>query len=216
MQADKPEQQEIPDPTRRRLARGGLAGTVVLGSLISRPVLGAVPYNCTISGRMSGNTSSHGTPVVCSTLGQSQTVWLAAGTWPGLANKGVLPPDTSGTYPWPGIGAVFNGFSGLATSFRYNNLTPPAVAFNTTLATRPATLLQVLSTANAGASFVFGRETVVTMLNSIKFAGTYPLTPAQVAAMYNAVYNGGTFPVNGTTNWTLGDVQTYFKSLHPP
>ena len=79
MQSAKPEQQDAqPDRLRRRLARGGLGGTVILGSLISKPVLGAVPYNCTISGQLSGNTSTHGDPVSCSTLGSSRAFWLGA------------------------------------------------------------------------------------------------------------------------------------------
>lgn len=63
------------DEKRRRLAKGGLAAPIVLGTLLSRPVLGAAPYNCTISGQISGNVSSHGTPVDCGTLGRSPGYW---------------------------------------------------------------------------------------------------------------------------------------------
>lgn len=63
------------DEKRRRLAKGGLAAPIVLGTLLSRPVLGAVPHNCTISGQISGNISSHGTPVDCGTLGVSPGYW---------------------------------------------------------------------------------------------------------------------------------------------
>lgn len=63
------------DEQRRRLTKGGLAAPIVLGTLLSRPVLGAAPYNCTISGQLSGNVSSHGTPVDCSTLGLSPGFW---------------------------------------------------------------------------------------------------------------------------------------------
>lgn len=210
MQSSLPEQQDRPDPTRRRLARGGLAGTVVLGALVSKPVLGAVPYNCTISGQMSGNTSSHGAPVPCSTLGKSVAQWLAFAPWPGVT-KGVLPPGNS--YP-TGIGTVFNGFSGLATSFRFTSPPASVVAFDIVDGTRPASMLQVLNTTDPAANFVFGRETVAAILNSLQGSGTFPLTTAQVVAMYNAVYNGGTFPVNATTNWTRAQVQAYFQSLH--
>jgi hypothetical protein len=61
----KPRNIDRPDVLRRRLTRGGLSIPVVLATLGSRPVLGAAPYNCTISGQMSGNTSSHGEPVPC-------------------------------------------------------------------------------------------------------------------------------------------------------
>lgn len=63
------------DEQRRRLSKGGLAAPIVLGTLLSRPVLGAAPYNCTISGQLSGNTSSHGKPVPCNTLGKSPGYW---------------------------------------------------------------------------------------------------------------------------------------------
>jgi len=63
------------DEQRRRLSKGGLAAPIVLGTLLSRPVLGAAPYNCTISGQLSGNTSSHGEPVPCNTLGKSPGYW---------------------------------------------------------------------------------------------------------------------------------------------
>jgi len=63
------------DEKRRRLAKGGLAAPIVLGTLLSRPVLGAAPHNCTISGQISGNVSSPGTPVDCGTLGASPGYW---------------------------------------------------------------------------------------------------------------------------------------------
>ena len=69
---------------RRRLTKGGLAAPIVLGTLLSRPVLGAAPYNCTISGQLSGNTSSHGAPVECGTLGASPGYWRQdQKEWPG-------------------------------------------------------------------------------------------------------------------------------------
>ena len=70
-----PDTQPQVNEQRRRLTRGGLAAPVVLGTLLSRPVLGAAPYNCTISGQLSGNVSSHGTPINCKTLGLSPGFW---------------------------------------------------------------------------------------------------------------------------------------------
>ena len=69
---------EPPDQVRRRLAKGGLAIPVVLSTLGSRPVFGEVVHNCTVSGRMSGNTSSSGPPVVCAT-GKAPAAYLAEG-----------------------------------------------------------------------------------------------------------------------------------------
>jgi len=70
------------DEQRRRLSKGGLVAPIVLGTLLSRPVLGAAPYNCTMSGQMSGNTSSHGDPVDCSTLGLSPGYYKNHDAWP--------------------------------------------------------------------------------------------------------------------------------------
>jgi hypothetical protein len=60
---------------RRRLAKGGLAAPIVVGTLLSRPVLGAAPHNCTISGQLSGNVSTH-EQGICSTLGVSPATWV--------------------------------------------------------------------------------------------------------------------------------------------
>lgn len=62
------------------MAKGGLAIPVVLSTLGSKPVFGQeVPYNCTVSGKMSGNLASHGPPVDCTTLGDSPSTHLAQG-----------------------------------------------------------------------------------------------------------------------------------------
>lgn len=219
MESNLPEQPDRPNQLRRRLARGGLAGTVVLGSLISKPVLGApslsVPQHCTISGQMSGNMSPRvGDNILCSSLGLSPSEWLKYSIWPAAVTRGALPTATVApfNYPFTNIGTVFNGFSGLANSFEYN--IAGAVA-NTSSATRNASILQVLSTTNAAAAFVFGREAAAAVLNSYGTIGAYPLTTAQVVAMYNAVHTGmGTFPVNATTNWTRTQVQAYWQQLH--
>ncbi len=221
MQSNMPEQPDRPNLLRRRLARGGLAGTVVLGSLISKPVLGApglsVPQHCTISGQMSGNMSPRvGDDVLCSSLGLSPSAWRDNPSWPAAVTRGDLPVVTtppSFPYPFANIGTLFNAFSGLSTSFRYNNA--GVVANNTSLATRAASIRQVLATTNAGAAFVFGREAAAAVLNSFGTVGAYPLTTAQVVAMYNAVHTGaGTYPVNATTNWTRAQVQAYWQQLH--
>lgn len=63
------------NPSRRRLAKGGVAASVILGSIASKNAL-AAPYLCTPSGKMSGNMSPGGRDGVnCSQLGQSCTYW---------------------------------------------------------------------------------------------------------------------------------------------
>lgn len=83
---------------RRRFARG--AAPVVLGSLLSKPVLGA-EYICTVSGHASGNASAHQvTGVVCD-VGNTPEEWRDAtpASWPSAIAKGALPVVTSSAAP---------------------------------------------------------------------------------------------------------------------
>ena len=221
MNSSQSEGNDRPDPVRRRLARGGLAGTVVLGSLISRPVLGngvvGAPYDCTISGQLSGNMSPRaGDGIACNSLGQSPSTWATITDWPFGVTRGSLPTATTTPFPHPFAdpGTYFNGFLGLANSFRYNEA--GGIGFNTTNATRPATILQILLSPNTNDRFNFGREAIAALLNAIGGgvgAAPYPLTPPQVVAMYNAVYNGGSYLVNASVSWDRRQVFSYFRSL---
>ena len=48
------------NPSRRRLARGGLAAPIVLASLTTKHAFASNLYHCTVSGQMSGNMSPFG------------------------------------------------------------------------------------------------------------------------------------------------------------
>ena len=106
---------------------------------------------------------------------------------------------------------MFNLTYGLNSAFKCS--ITGVVYFNTGT-TKPATMLQILSSASTNANMVFGRETIVAILNSMRPATTYPITTAQVVAMFNAVYNGGVYQVNSTTQWNQAAVLAYFQSLH--
>jgi hypothetical protein len=56
----------LPDETRRKVLRGGLAAPIVLGSLTSKQVLAGGSYHCGVSGKMSGG-SGHGPKQTCKT-----------------------------------------------------------------------------------------------------------------------------------------------------
>lgn len=194
-----------PDALRRKIAKAGLAAPVVLATLASRPVLGAAPYNCTISGQLSGNTSGHGPDQPCNKLGLSPGYWkthTAPGDWPTI-----LP------------GAAFNTVFADAYWWTPQNnnaveLCPP----NYQNCSDNPTFLQVLSsTAGMRPNLNYpalGRAAVASYLNAYKFAPNYPLTPAEVVAMFNAVHSGGTYPINPTTSWNAAQVMTYFESLY--
>lgn len=220
---DKPTQ---PDPMRRRLARGGLGGAVVLGSLISRPVLGAVPYQCTISGQTSGNTSSHHDVTPCSTLGSSPATWASGSGWPNPLKAGALPTTPSCNLQNSNNATRFNRFSSgtnqLQIAFKYTgncntvNLGVAGLGEPGFINTDPAaSMLQLLNTTSTTMLFQLGRATVASLLNAYAQGASYPLTPAQVIAMFNAVYLGGQYVYSPTITLTQAQVLAYFKSLYP-
>lgn len=217
------------DEQRRRLSKGGLAAPIVLGTLLSRPVLGAAPYSCTISGKLSGNMSSHGEPVECFTLGRSPGYWrqdqhkidwllspFIFGT--GMINgsfKPIASPTLDGSQQAT-EGTLFTT-AGFLNVFKvieesedtYNLLADPTVTFGN------ATLLQVVAAkGNEGGLVSLGRAAVASLLNAHAFAPNFPLTPERVVAMFNAVANGGSYAVNDTTYWDHAQVKEYFESLY--
>lgn len=187
---------------RRRLAKGGLAAPIVLGTLLSRPVLGAAPHNCTISGQMSGNVSTH-VQGVCSTLGASPTAWKTqTGT---SVNKEAL------------FKAV--GFTDTYWKRTSNDrIMKPSSPSNDPAGTI-ATLQQVLAndlvndTSLLPLNHPLGRAAVASYLNAIEYAPNYPLSTAQVVAMFNAVIGGGIYDPTGV-NWSATQVKAYFDSLY--
>ena len=205
------EQPGLPDPRRRRLATGGLAGTVVLGSLISKPVL-AGPHLCMMSMAGSINTS-HNTAPPCSSLGQTVSYWKTNISWPSGVTKGTLPITGSGpvTFPSPGKGTEFDVYMGV-NAFRFDN-NSGVVSFDTSNATSlRASMYQVLATSGAD-DLELGREIVAAILNSIQFA-TYPLTTAKVKQVYADLISVGTTLANNSTPWDKVTVLAYLKTLH--
>jgi hypothetical protein len=210
------------DASRRRFTRAGIAAPVVLGTLVSRPVLGAgVAYNCTVSGQLSGNVSSPGN-IVCSTIGSSLSFWLGSNSWPAAIVKGTLPNGQC-SFAAPGLlaGTYFNGYSTgtntLANAFfaaSSGGANPScSVATNQTL--QNATMYHVLASTDPGARFDLGRATVVSLLNAYSVGSSYPVTAATIVEMFNATYLGGTYQVNSTVFWSEAQVIAYLKSLYP-
>lgn len=183
---------------RRRLAKAGLAAPVVVGTLLSRPVLGAAPHNCTISGQLSGNVSTH-VQGVCSTLGASPTTWKTKTS--SLVNKDAIFKELGfvDTY-W-----VQNG---------NNNLIKPSGSTNDSAATLQQVLANTESTSSPPLNLPLGRAAVASYLNAIEYAPNYPLSTAQVVAMFNAVIGGGSYDPTGV-NWNATQVKAYFDSLYP-
>lgn len=192
-----------PDALRRRLTKGVLALPVVLATLASKPVLGAAPYNCTISGALSGNTSTHGQEAPCSSLGLSPGYWKNHDyDWRTINPDAAFKTVFADAYWW--ISKNANAVE--LCPAQYQNCAPDP------------TLMQVLhSTAGMRPNLNYpalARAAVASLLNAYKFAPDYPLTPNQVVAMFNAVYLGGSYQINPTTSWNADQVKTYFESLY--
>lgn len=226
------EDQRQVDPLRRRFAKGGLGVPVVVGSLLSRPVLGQTPYSCTISGQMSGNTSSHGEPVVCADLGLSPSQWLKSTQtdWPGGYVPGVGTIDFFSGQPIavPGgagqqlrqrnsavnEGTLF-GAPGFHTVFKI--VADPLTGkyrLTTSQGDGNATMLQVLAYQGSDPLIALGRAAVASLLSAMQYGSGFPLTPAQVVGMFNAVCLGGAYEVTPTVSWYADDVRAYFESLY--
>jgi len=224
-----------PDALRRRLTKGGLAAPVVLATLLSKPVLGAAPHNCTISGQISGNTSTH-EQGVCSSLGQSPAYYapLAPVSW----------PSTVGYNDWTTQFRRYSvDFSDAPRSFSVTNkfknafekVSPTNVVSKATVRdvlVGCVTKLQVLTECNPGwilrvkvgggfltdeaLALSLGRETLAACFNAITYAPNFPLSLSNVVAMFNAVIVfGGTYNVAPGVDWNATQVRNYFQSLHP-
>lgn len=181
------------DTTRRRLSQASLVAPVVLATLASKSALGAVPYNCTISGKLSSNQSSHGQPVSCKTLGKSHGFWKNTNAngddW---KFAGVEPTD-------------------LFIKVGFFNQYPNSDGTS-------KTMLDVLEQGGGAGGPPYealGREAVCAYLNAFRFAPDFPLTGEQVVNMFNAAITpSGYIPLAGAIGWDAEVVKNYFELLH--
>jgi hypothetical protein len=212
--------------SRRQFAKAGAATPVVLGSLLSKPALATQPYNCTVSGQMSGNASPRPGKVDCKTIGKSPGYWKNATSWPAGALKGVMPYANC-SFANNDKGTVFGGFSvggqTLVDAFRCKNTSSVCTVYgyrDSVFATcsYKATLLQVLNTPgglNDTMIYALGRALVATILNALSVGSDYPISVGQAIKMFNAVCPaGGKYQVNASVYWDENQVLAYFQSLY--
>jgi len=217
-----------PDVIRRRLAKAGLAAPVVLATLASKPVLGAAPHNCTISGQVSGNVSTHmqGT---CSTLGQAPSYYAnqPPANWPNAGSDFLNSngnPRLFANTPYSCSQKFANCYQKTGGGYGSGSFGPNDQAsvwdvlkgyvvdssgnHNTNV------MLQVRSGCVGGLDL--GQEAVAAYMNAWNIAScpNYPLKPLEVVQMFNAVVQGGNYQVASGVSWNAGDVLSYFKSLH--
>jgi hypothetical protein len=229
----KPDQ---PNAMRRRIAKGGLAAPVVLASLVSKPVLadfnilggGPPPYNCTISGQLSGNTSSHGVES-CSGLQKSAALVAADYPYPlgppaivtalsylidytdagGTTFPGLFPNLPKNYFFISGTGTDGSGHvTGGILSFSSGGIQPGGSV--------PASINQILHLpAPAGSEYAV--KALVLLLNAkgLSDTSTYPIIQSQAERLYVAAATGGGFTdTNPTVNWTNAEVHSYIDLLY--
>lgn len=204
---------EQPNALRRKLTKGGLGSVVVLATLASKPVLGATPWNCTISGQVSGNMSGH-EGEVCSTLGYTPMHWRYVSTWP---NHSMFFTTTT-------VGS--RGAKLFASC-------PDAVAYAAhkfadayTSSVRPgldATIWEVINAnimpKGAHATVDLGVEAVTALLNAMDPVigyDKYPVSPWDVIEIFNQIAADGSYTTEFGADWGTDRVVSYFRLLHTP
>lgn len=223
MTSDHKQQHSTPiDEGRRKLTKASLAAPVVLGTLASRPVL-ANAWNCTISGQISGNVSRPG-KVDCATLGQSPSYYagLAPTAWPGesdFVNNGGNPRAFSNSPATQPV-KFTNAFERYNTN---NENTPNATVLDVLqgdwdLSNNNRTLrVRLVGGFDTAKGILLGQEAVAAYMNAVDPTNghpTFPVSGAQVVAMFNAViFSGGRYDPTGV-NWDITAVISYFQSLH--
>lgn len=196
---------------RRRFAKG--AAPVVLGSLLSKPVLGA-EYICTVSGHASGNASVPATADLVCDVGKTPDDWALEPNWPSGFTKGVLPAETGSTCTFTEGATLFNGYAGLANTF-YFSTTSCEVGTTEGTGYEAASMLQVLSAPNTSELFQLGRAVVASLLNAAEENSNYPVSQARIVEMFNAVKNGGNYFVKGVNlDLTPIGVIRYLEKLY--
>lgn len=216
---DKENDSRQPAPSvnqaRRRLSMAGLAAPAVMGMLSSRQVLGAVPYQCTISGQISGNASVTGSAADCRLLGDSFQAWSSA-----LAAR---PKQSPASDPLTTLNSAF-------LDVYYYDKTPPAniekiiaKPFPSNPSDKKATLYEIL-TLPAGTplppELEYGRKALLIWHNARTYfpSGSYPLNEADAIGLFNALVTpGGVF--SGTTgagsfSWGNAEIKAYINLLY--
>ncbi len=194
---------EQPNVMRRRLTKGGLATPVVLASLASKPVLAdfnlGVPWNCTLSGQLSGNMSGH----------ENETCTQ------GSTNIAGLQAD----YPDPGQGA--STIKALLTPELTEDLIFYIGSSDTlTLDSQhpAATINQVLTKNTSDPETSYAQMALVILLNARVHSDThlYPLTKSQAINLYVAACKQQNFvDTNPNINWSYEQVKAYLDLLYP-
>lgn len=225
----------LPDNLRRRLIKGGISAPVVLATLSSKSVLGAAPHNCTISGQLSGNVSTH-VQGTCSLLGKSPAHYgaTAPANWPNAAND-FLNPTTSNPRTFRATPFTFPATTRFLDAYEREKIsgggTPPvgtispATSWDVLIGSPvivPSGALNYSWVLRARTGFfpnlALGSEALAAYMNAWDSANNpnYPLSPADVVNMFNAVVitSSPGYLVAPGVYWSAEDVLSYLQNLH--
>ena len=207
------------DQTRRRLTGAGLAGSGVLLTLASRPVLAQGGICLSPSGFQSGNLSrpnQGNTPCAGRTPGYwgeknslAQGAWAAADSIPGVCNSQSGNCDLLG---WHDTGSV------IATKFcsvfacggvlaNYQNV--PGL-----YPTKQMSLMQVMHLNGSQDPYQFGAHMVAAYLNAKSGKNTTPSVSA-ILTMAAAIAATGSYSPAAGIFWSRAQVVTYLKTTMP-
>lgn len=207
---ENPQSPESIDVSRRRFTRVGAAAPVVLGSLVSGPVLATTPtqprppYHCTVSGKLSGNNSPTRTDRLydCKKLGRGPKWWKN--------RPGTFPTGCTST-------TQVNGYKGFSSRCWRNSSGTVVCMSSCPTGGRAATMMELLSSTGSG-DVAFMRDAAAALLSADYTAlkPYYPLDAELAVKLFNDGMNG-TFldPVSGKT-WTKAGVVSYLAGLYDP
>ncbi len=214
--------------TRRQLTKTALATPVVLATLSSRNALATnVPYKCTISGKLSNNTSAPGGKS-CTSLGKSCDGWKQSywnqykkGTCVKRSGQLMYMDEKNKDYPNE-MGACMKDISRNGKKFNAFYCRKKG-SDNVWRKSSPSdsksvhlTLYEVLclDSSSGFSDYAYAREIATAFLNSVECAPDFPVKPEEVIAMFNATCNGGTYQVKDGVSWGATQVCNYLSSLH--
>lgn len=181
----------------------GLAAPAVMGMLASRQVLGAVPYQCTISGQISGNASLNG-----------PDTGAGCGLKDGINDWSLTKDSSPGNQTLQALG--------LSDVYYYKKISGTHYIVQPSYnGAQRATLYQIFRLdphwTSPPSEFEYGKRALLLWHNASKYPNDYPLSPADAISLFNALVTGGTF--SGTTGagsffWGTAEIKLYIDLLY--
>jgi len=197
--------------SRRQFA---LAGSAVLLTVASRPVLATGQVCNSPSGFISGNVSQHGTPNYCA--GRTPGYWMTKMHWAEWPSPyytcGTLKDGTTCNKwdDWNNDGTTFKDqFS--CSGLNWNNY----ANYGTEQHPKYYSMMQVLWMTGSQDPAQLGAHIVAALLNAKKGWTTGVLTEQGVKDIWNEYNSKGYYEPTATVKWYPADIVAYLQSTMP-